>query len=40
MSRKATWAVVPVKVLDRAKSRLAGVLDAEARIALSLAMLS
>ncbi|MEE9196491.1 MAG: 2-phospho-L-lactate guanylyltransferase, partial [Alphaproteobacteria bacterium] len=40
MSRKATWAVVPVKVLDRAKRRLAGVFDPEARIALSLAMLS
>ena len=37
MSRKATWAVVPVKVLDHAKKRLAGVFDPEARIACELA---
>lgn len=33
------WAVVPVKRLDRAKSRLAGVLDVEQRAILAAAML-
>ena len=36
----ATWAVVPVKRLDAAKQRLAGVLDPAARRGLSLAMLA
>jgi FO synthase len=37
---ETVWAVVPVKLLERAKSRLAGVLDAPERRALTLAMLS
>ena len=36
----ATWAVVPVKDLERAKRRLAGALDPAARRGLSLAMLA
>ena len=36
----ATWAVVPVKDLERAKRRLAGPLDPAARRGLSLAMLA
>ena len=38
--RAATWAVVPVKDLERAKRRLAGALDPAARRGLSLAMLA
>lgn len=40
MNRDAIWAVVPVKDLERAKRRLAGVLDPAARRGLSLAMLA
>ncbi len=40
MTRTATWAVVPVKDLARAKRRLAGALDPAARRGLSLAMLA
>jgi 2-phospho-L-lactate guanylyltransferase len=44
MTREATWdttwAVVPVKDLERAKRRLAGALDPAARRGLSLAMLA
>lgn len=40
MTRGATWAVVPVKDLDRAKRRLADALDLATRRGLSLAMLS
>ncbi len=36
----ATWALVPVKDLERAKRRLAGALDPAARRGLSLAMLA
>ncbi len=36
----ATWALVPVKDLERAKQRLAGALDPAARRGLSLAMLA
>ncbi len=39
-TRAATWAVVPVKDLERAKRRLAGALDPAARRGLSLAMLA
>jgi 2-phospho-L-lactate guanylyltransferase len=40
MTQDATWAVVPVKDLERAKRRLAGALDPAARRGLSLAMLA
>ncbi len=40
MTRNATWAVVPVKDLERAKRRLTGALDPAARRGLSLAMLA
>ena len=40
MTRDATWALVPVKDLERAKRRLAGALDPAARRGLSLAMLA
>ncbi len=40
MTGDATWAVVPVKDLERAKRRLAGTLDPAARRGLSLAMLA
>ncbi len=40
MTRNGTWAVVPVKDLERAKRRLAGALDPAARHGLSLAMLA
>ncbi len=40
MTRNGTWAVVPVKDLERAKRRLAGALDPAARRGLSLAMLA
>ena len=40
MTRDGTWALVPVKDLERAKRRLAGALDPAARRGLSLAMLA
>ena len=39
MSHAATWAIVPVKSLEQAKQRLAGVLPLEARRRLMLTML-
>jgi 2-phospho-L-lactate/phosphoenolpyruvate guanylyltransferase len=39
MSNAATWAIVPVKSLEQAKQRLAGVLHLEARRRLMLVML-
>lgn len=40
MSRRATWAIVPVKALSHAKRRLAPVLPADARCELMLTMLA
>ena len=37
-NRRAIWALVPIKRFDRAKKRLAGILDADQRRALMLAM--